>query len=242
MPESDIQQQDEFLTTQWSLVLRAGASNEQSQAALAALCERYWYPLYAYVRRRTTNVEDARDIIQGFFARLLEKNVLAGVTQSGGRFRSFLLVAVKNYLANERDRAIAQKRGGAQPHLSLDFERFESKLALEPAHELTPDRLFERQWAIALLEAVMQRLENEYAADGKGLQFILLKAALTGSGERLPYAEIASQLGISEEAARQIASRLRKRYRELLREEVGSTVAEPREIDDEIRALFAVLG
>jgi len=233
----------EFATTHWSLVVRAGdRGDKQSAEALAALCERYWYPLYAYVRRHVNHVEEAQDLIQGFFARLLEKNTLAGVSVEGGRFRSFLLTAVKNYLANERDRAAAQKRGGDRQRLSLDFDAGESRLSLEPVDHLTAERLFERQWALTLLEVVMRRLEAEYAASGKTKQFEVLKDALTGSSERLPYATLGDELDLSEEAARQAASRLRKRYRELLREEVANTLAEPDDVDDEIRGLFAILG
>jgi RNA polymerase sigma-70 factor (ECF subfamily) len=234
---------DDFLTTQWSLVLRAGASDDTAaRQALAALCQRYWYPLYAYVRRRGVPVDQAEDVIQGFFARLLEMQILAGVTVEGGRFRSFLLTAVKNHLANERDRAVAEKRGGGASVLSLDLDSGESRLALEPHDNDTPERLFGRQWALTLLALVLERLEAEYDAADKSRLFELLKASLTGGSDRLPYAEIGREVEISEEAARQAASRLRKRYRELLREEVASTLASEQEVDDEIRGLFAVLG
>lgn len=234
---------DDFLTTQWSLVLRAGAADDTAaRQALADLCQRYWYPLYVYVRRRGVGVEQAEDAIQGFFTRLLEKQALAGVTVAGGRFRSFLLTALKNYLANERDRAAADKRGGKLAMLSLDVASGESRLALEPQHSDTPERLFDRHWALTLLEVVLQRLEGEYLAAGKSRLFDMLKTGLTSGAERLPYAAIGEDLSISEEAARQAASRLRKRYRELLREEVASTLSSEQEIDDEIRGLFAVLG
>jgi RNA polymerase sigma-70 factor (ECF subfamily) len=233
----------EFLTTQWSMVLRAAADDGGlARAALAELCQRYWYPLYAYLRRRGVGVEEAEDVMQGFFARLLEKQVLAGISVERGRFRSFLLTALKNYLANERHRAAAEKRGGGRAVLSLDVDSGESRLQLQPHDNDTPERLFERQWALTLLEVVVQRLEAEHAAAGKSRPFELLKGALTGDTERLPYAEIAQELGTSEEAARQSASRLRKRYRELLRAEVASTVANEQEVDEEIRGLFAILG
>ena len=234
---------DDFLTTQWTLVLRAGAADDTTaRQALAALCQRYWYPLYVYVRRRGSGVQEAEDVIQGFFARLLEKQILAGVTVEGGRFRSFLLTAVKNYLANERDRASAEKRGGGATMLSLDIDSGESRLAQEPHDCDTPERLFERQWALTLLEVVMHKLAAEYSTVDKSRLFELLKASLTGGQDRLPYAAIALELNISEEAARQAASRMRKRYRELLREEVASTLASEQEVDDEIRGLFATLG
>lgn len=201
---------------------------------------RYWYPLYAYVRRRTADVHEAQDLTQDFFARLLEKNTLAAASPERGRFRNFLLTAIKNFLANRRDRDHAAKRGGGTRALSFDLESGESRLMMEPAHDMTPERLFERQWVLTLLELVMRRLQQECEAAGKAAQFERFKEVLTGGKERLPYAAAAAELGISEGAARQAASRLRKRYRELLREEVSQTVAEPRDIDDEIKSLFAV--
>ncbi len=232
-----------FQTTHWSLVLRAGnRADREAEDALAALCGRYWYPLYAYVRRRTADLHEAQDLTQEFFARLLEKNTLAAASPERGRFRSFLLTAVKNFLANRRDRDNAGKRGGGTRKLSLDWDSGESRLKMEPAHDLTPERLFERQWVLTLLDLVMRRLQQECEAAGKAEHFERFKEVLTGGKERLPYAEVAADLGMSEEAARQAASRLRKRYRELLREEVSQTVAEPRDIDDEIRNLFAVFG
>jgi RNA polymerase sigma-70 factor (ECF subfamily) len=232
-----------FQTTHWSLVLRAGnRADREAEDALAALCGRYWYPLYAYVRRRTADVHEAQDLTQEFFARLLDKNTLATASPERGRFRSFLLTAVKNFLANQRDRDLARKRGGGVRTFSFDLESGESRLRMEPAHDMTPERLFERQWVMMLLELVMQRLQQECEAAGKAGQFERFKAVLTGGQERLPYAAAAAELGMSEEAARQAASRLRKRYRELLREEVSQTVATPHDIDDEIRRLFAVFA
>jgi RNA polymerase sigma-70 factor (ECF subfamily) len=233
----------EFATTEWSVVLRAGKRDDPAgHAALAALCERYWYPLYAYVRRRVTDVNDAQDLTQAFFVRLLEKNALAAALPQRGRFRGFLLVALKNFLANEADRAHAQKRGGGAPRLSLDFAAGESKLGLEPAHTLSPERLFERQWALTLLGGVVARLEAEYAASGKARQFDALKAVLNADRELLPYAALAAELDMSEAAVRQAASRLRRRYRELLRDEVAQTVASPEEVEDEIRSLFQIFS
>jgi RNA polymerase sigma-70 factor (ECF subfamily) len=231
-----------FATTQWSLVLKAGGVGQgKSAEALASLLETYWYPLYAYLRRRGLACDEAEDVVQGFFARLLEKNTLAAATSGRGRFRSFLLTAINNYLANERDHARAQKRGGNQRLLSLDFVAGESRLSLEPAHTATPERLFERQWAITLLATVMQRLEAEYHQAGKDRQFALLKETLAASGERVGFAKLGEDLGLTENATRQAASRLKKRYRELIREEVAQTVSEPHEVDDEIRGLFEAL-
>lgn len=234
----------DFATTQWSLVLRANRSSDSSTAALQTLCQRYWYPLYAYVRRRGVAAHEAQDLTQEFFARLLEKNSLAAASPDRGRFRAFLLTSLKNFLTNEWEKAQAQKRGGGQPAISLqlNLDSAESRLSLEPTHNLTPDRCFERQWALLLLELVVKRLQEEHTAAGKGQQFELLKEALAGGAERLAYASIASELKVSEEAARQAASRLRKRYREILREEVSHTVERPEDVDDEIRSLFQVLS
>jgi RNA polymerase sigma factor (sigma-70 family) len=234
----------DFATTQWSLVLRANRTSDSATAALQTLCERYWYPLYAYVRRRGFDSHAAQDLTQAFFARLLEKNSLAAASPDRGRFRSFLLTSLKNFLTNEWEKEQTQKRGGGQRPLSLqvNIEAAESRLHLEPAHSLTPERLFEQQWALQLLELVMNRLHAEQLAAGKSAAFELLKDALTGGTDRLPFPTIAAELQITEEAARQAASRLRKRYRELLREEVSHTVATPADVDEEIRSLFQVLA
>jgi RNA polymerase sigma-70 factor (ECF subfamily) len=232
-----------FQTTHWSLVVRAGHREDRdADAALAALCQRYWFPLYAYVRRHTPDVHEAQDMTQEFFAWLLEKNTLAVATPERGRFRAFLLTAVKNFLANQRDRAKTQRRGGGVHTWPLDLEAGESRLNLEPIDDMTPERLFERQWVLTLLDLVMRRLQDEYESSGKADQFEQLKGVLTGDRDRLPYAAMAAELKMSEEAARQAASRLRKRYRELLRAEVSQTLAEPGDVDDEIRSLFEVFG
>jgi RNA polymerase sigma factor (sigma-70 family) len=234
----------DFATTQWSLVLRAHRTSDSATAALQTLCERYWYPLYAYVRRRGFDSHVAQDLTQAFFARLLEKNSLAAASPDRGRFRAFLLTSLKNFLTNEWEKEQTLKRGGGQRLLSLqmNIDAAESRLHLEPAHSLTPERLFEKQWAWQLLELVMNRLQAEQAAAGKETLFQHLKDALTGGAEHLPYPAIAAELQISAEAARQAASRLRKRYRELLREEVSHTVATPADVDEEIRSLFQVLA
>ncbi len=234
----------DFATTHWSLVLQANRASDSATAALQTLCERYWYPLYAYVRRRGFDSHAAQDLTQAFFARLLEKNSLAAASPDRGRFRAFLLTSLKNFLTNEREKNQAQKRGGGQRPLSLqvNMEAAESRLPWEPASTLTAERLFEQQWALQLLELVMTRLQAEQKAAGKTAAFGLLKDALTGGGDRLPYPAIAAELQISEEAARQAASRMRKRYRELLREEVSQTVATAADVDEEIRSLFQVLA
>lgn len=232
----------EFATTQWSIVVRAGKeTGHEADAALARLCERYWLPLYAYARRRMGNVDEAQDLVQAFFARLLEKKAIAAASPERGSFRGFLLASLKNFLANEWDRGQARQRGGGNPVLSLDVAAGESRLDCEPAHDLTPARIYERQWALTLLDAVVRKIEAEFAAAGKTRQFELLKGAITGEASAPAYEAVAAELGISEEAARQAASRLRKRYRELLRAEVVETVADPADVDDEIRGLFDAL-
>lgn len=234
----------DFATTQWSLVLRANRSADSSTAALQTLCARYWYPLYAYVRRRGVESHTAQDLTQEFFARLLEKNSLAAASPERGRFRAFLLTSLKNFLTNEWEKGQALKRGGGNRPISLDVnvDSAETRFRLEPIDQQTPERCFERQWALLLLELVMQRLQAEQTAAGKAQQFELLKDALAGGSDRLPFPQIAVDLNISEDAARQAASRLRKRYRELLRDEVSHTVAAPEEVDDEIRSLFQALA
>ncbi len=236
-------EQPGFATTQWSLVLRAAQPEDSTaRAALETLCRRYWFPLYAFARRRVSDIPEAQDLTQDFFLRLLEKNSLAAASPERGRFRSFLLTSLKNFLANEWDRATAQKRGGGRERMSLDWETGESRLSLEPTHTDTPEREFERQWALTLLDVVVRRLQDEFATAGKSRQFELLKETLTGSRAVLDYAVIAAELQMSEEAARQAAHRLRKRYRELLREEVAATVESDNEIEDEINRLFDALG
>jgi len=233
----------QFATTHWSIVIAAGdACREDAQDALSQLCEVYWYPLYAYVRRRGYSAPDAQDLTQAFFARLLEKQSLRVADPERGKFRSFLLASVDHFLANERDRARAQKRGGGRTLLSLDLAAGESRVSLEPAHELTPERLYERQWALTLLELVVRRVEAEYREAGKGRQFELLKDALGGARERLPYVEVAAELEMSVENARQAAHRMRKRYRALLREEVARTVVDSSGVDEELANLFEALG
>jgi RNA polymerase sigma factor (sigma-70 family) len=224
-----------FATTRWSLV---AAAQHQADAALADLCRLYWYPLYAYVRRRGHDAAEAEDLTQGFFARLLEKNGLASVTPDRGRFRSFLLTACQNFLANEHERANALKRGGGRV-VSLDDA--DTRYRREPDHGETPERLFERRWALELLDQALRRLRDEYQKKGKAQLFDALKGTLAGGGSA-PYAELAATLGLTEGAVKATVHRLRGRYAELLREEIGETVAAPAEIDDEVRALFRALG
>ncbi len=232
-----------FATTHWSLVVAAGRrSSPASAGALADLCQRYWYPLYVYVRRRVPNVEEARDLTQEFFARLLERNTLALADPERGRFRSFLLTALKHFLINEWEKAKARKRGGGRRALALDFDSKEPQLRVEPEHTWTPERLYERHWALTLLEQVLAQLRQESHAAGKGALFDHLKGFLAGESKTATYAQTARDLGMTEGAVKVAAHRLRKRYRELLRNEVAQTVADDAEVDDEIRALFRSLG
>jgi RNA polymerase sigma factor (sigma-70 family) len=235
--------ENRFRTTRWSLILRARSNDAQHvREALAALCEAYWYPLYAFVRRKGFDSEAAQDLVQGFFARLLEKNDLAAVDRRKGRFRSFLMAACSHYLSNQADRERAARRGGGRPPISIDRLQAEGRYERHPADDLTAERLFERQWALTLLDHVLEKLEAEMARSGKQKQFAALRPALLGMAERAPYAQLAAELGISEEAARASAKRLRRRYRELLREEVAQTIDDPAGVDSEILTLFATLG
>jgi RNA polymerase sigma factor (sigma-70 family) len=237
MPSSD------FLTTHWSIVVRAGRSDDSdARSALAFLCQRYWYPLYAFVRRKGIDAVHAEDLTQEFFARIIEKQFLGRADESRGRFRSFLMQSLQNFLANEWDHAAAQKRGGKRKVLSLDVDTGESKYRVEPADRLTPEKIFDRAWALQLLELVIHRLRNEASDKGKTAEFDVLQAFLAGKHADDSYQAAAKKLGMSFDAVRQAASRLRKRYRELLRAEVAETVAAEDEIDDEIRGLFAALG
>jgi RNA polymerase sigma-70 factor (ECF subfamily) len=240
---SDLAGAGRFATTHWSVVLAArDPAAPQARAALAALCQAYWYPLYAFIRRQGHPADQAQDLTQGFFTRLLEKNGLAAVDQARGRFRSFLLAACKHFLANERDRARARKRGGGRHFISIDFHDADSRYGREPAHAETAERLFERRWALALLDQVLARLRGEYEAGGKGRLFERLKGHLTGDAGGLSHAQAATELGLSEGAVKVAVHRLRQRYRALLRAEIGQTLDDPARIDEEIAALFATFG
>ncbi len=231
---------DLFATTRWTVVIEAGgARTPAADAALEELCGAYWFPLYAYVRRRGYSKEDAEDLTQGFFGSFLARNYLDGLSAERGRFRAFLLAALKHYLANERDKSRTQKRGGAWPHHSLDWHTADTKFQVAATHEPSPDQAYDREWALTLLERVIRRLEAEAAESGKSAQFATLKAFLTAGRGAIPYAEAAKSLGLQETAARVAVHRLRKRYRELLRLEVTRTLADPAQADAELNALFA---
>jgi RNA polymerase sigma-70 factor (ECF subfamily) len=232
-----------FHTTRWSLVLAAGhKESPAADAALAELYERYWFPVYAYFRRHAGDVHQAEDLTQEFLCRLNEKNVWAAADPARGRFRSFLLTAARNFLAGHWKRQGALKRGGTARSLPLDFDFGESRLSRHPADRHTPETEFDRRWAVALLERVLSRLERESSADGKADQFQVLKHFLAGRSMDTSVAEAAGQLHMSEGALKTAAHRLRRRYRELLREEIAETVGSPEEIDDEIRSLFQALS
>ena len=234
---------DWFLTTHWSVVLAAGRSGStRARGALEKLCQTYWYPLYAFVRRLGHGPHDAEDLVQAFFAQCLEKDYLRAADRARGRFRSFLLMALKRFLANEWDAARARKRGGGALPISLEALTPEQRYALEPAERFGPDRLFERRWALTLLEKVLARLREEQVAAGRSAMFELLKESLTARGRAAPYAELAARLGTSEGAVKVAVHRLRQRYRELLEAEIANTVASPEEVAEERRYLLSVLS
>ena len=239
---SDTSRHKQFASTHWSLVLDAGRdSSPTSEQALAALCETYWYPLYAFVRRQGYESSDAQDLTQGFFARLLEKRDLASVNRDKGRFRSFLLASLKHFVINEWDKARAVKRGGGQPQLSLEFDAAESRYSIEPRHGQTAEAIFDREWALTLLEQVRARLAAEHTSDERRPQYEQLHVYLTGETAVSAYREVGERLGLTEGAVKVAVHRLRVRFRELLREQISHTVATEAEIDDEIRALFSAL-
>lgn len=232
-----------FATTRWSMVVSAGqTSSPDSKRALAALCESYWVPLYGYVRRRVQNVAEAHDLTQAFFTELLDKNFVETADPQRGRFRAFLLTALKHFLSKEWEKQKAQKRGGGRLPISLDFAAADSQLKIEPADGLTPEQIYDRDWALALLEQILQKLKTDFDERGKAEQFEQLKPFLVGDHPDLTYADVADQLQMSQAAAKMAVSRMRQRYRELLRTEIAQTVATPEEVDDEIRNLFATLG
>jgi RNA polymerase sigma-70 factor (ECF subfamily) len=229
-----------FLTTRWSLIVAAQQPAPQAREALAELCRSYWYPLYAYIRRRGHDAASAEDLTQAFFTHLLEKHALGSVSPERGRFRTFLLTSCQHFLANEHQRANALKRGGGRV-VSLDLSSADSRYVQEPGHDETPERLYERRWALALLEEALRQLRCEYEQAGKGPLFDALKGQLTGDAT-LPYAELGETLGLSEGAIKTAVHRLRKRYGEILREQIRETVTTEGEIDEEVRALFEALG
>lgn len=232
-----------FRTTRWSVVLaaRSGQSTE-SRSALAQLCEAYWYPLYAFVRRQGYGPEEACDLTQGYFARLIEREDLRQVDPDRGRFRSFLLASMKHFLANERDREKAKKRSPGQPLLSLDAEAAEGKFRIEPAGGLSPETLYEKKWATTVLDRALERLRAEWSGDERQRRFETLRGHLVGDTKTSSHREAAQALGMTEEAVKVTVHRMRFRFAELLRVEIAHTLRDPSDVDEEIRHLFDVLG
>ncbi len=232
-----------FATTHWSVVLAAGDPDTlQSAAALEQLCRAYWYPLYACVRRRGHQPQDAQDLTQGFFASLLAGNYLARADRERGRFRTFLLTAFDNFLHNEHDRTTALKRGGGREFISWDEHVAEGRYAQEPAGGLSPEQLFEKRWAATLLERVLVRLRAEFDQAERRELFDQLKPHLWGEDEAAPYAELGTRFAMTVSALKVTVHRLRRRYRDLLRDEIAQTVADPAEIDGEIQYLIRVVS
>jgi RNA polymerase sigma factor (sigma-70 family) len=235
---------DRFATTHWSMVVSAGRSpSPEASRSLAILCENYWFPLYAFVRRAGYSADDAQDLTQEFFVRLLAENYLASADRHRGRFRSFLLGAMKHFLANQERSQGAQKRGGHRPVISLDFQSGENRYRqIEPVDNLTPERLYEKRWALALLDLVLSRLREEFRAAGKLTLFDTLKPCLAGGSTKPAYPAIAEELGMSEGAVKVAAHRLRRRYRHLLKEEIARTIVAPETLEDELGDLLAALS
>jgi DNA-directed RNA polymerase specialized sigma24 family protein len=244
MPEdhSALVRSPRFKTTRWTTVLSAGTRRDTSgYEALSSLCGAYWYPLYAFVRRKGHSVEDAQDLTQAFFARLLEHGTLASADREKGRFRTFLLTALDRFMKNEWEKTRALKRGGGMAPISLDAGQAEERYGTEPACVVPAEILFDRGWALALLERAMDRLEADYAKTGRAGLFVQLKDFLVAQGDEGTYSAVAAAAGLSEGAARVAVHRLRRRFREVFREELAETVA-PEELEDELRHLRAVLS
>ena len=238
-PHSDAR----FATTHWTVVLAAGSPDStRHREALETLCRSYWFPLYAYLRRHGYDRHDAAEHIQAFFAKMLEKQSLNTINPQPGKFRSFLLTALKRFVADEREREHAQKRGGGREVLSLNINDAESRYAIQPVDRLSPDRLFERSWALTVLNRVMDRLEAEMTAADKRQLFDQARAHLCGTCDAVSYREVAATLHMNEGAVKVVVHRMRNRYREILREEIAQTVSSPNEVDEEIRGLFAALS
>ncbi len=231
-----------FNTTHWSVVLTASdPASPAVEDALNRLCSAYWYPLYAWLRCRGQSQHDAQDLTQAFFVHLLDKERLRSTHPQKGKFRSFLLASLKNFLANEYDKTQALKRGRQFTLISMDEELGENRFSRMPAHEASPDKAFEQSWATTLLEAVLEQLRREYASESKLTLFEALQVYLSGDRGAMPYAEMAARLEMSQGALKMAVLRMRRRFGELLREEIAHTVSRPEEIDGEIRALFAAV-
>ena len=231
-----------FETTQWSVVLAAGGEKSSAaRTALATLCETYWYPLYSYVRRQGHNADDAKDLTQAFFVQFLEKQAVQEVRRERGRFRSFLLASLRNFLLNDAEHRRTLRRGGGQIALSLDFETAEGRYLQEPQDPRTPERIFDRRWALTVLDRVLRRLRREWLDAGKGVEFDRLKACLAGESPAGGYRELGQALGLTEGAVKVAVHRLRRQYHRRLREEIGKTVLTDDAVDEEIQYLFSAL-
>ena len=232
-----------FATTHWSVVVEAGRiDSPKASEALAQLCHTYWYPLYASLRRRGHGDHDAQDLTQGFFAQLLERGSIQKADQGKGRFRSFLLASLNYFVADERDRAAAGKRGGGRELFSLDAEDAENRYRLEPVDGRNPEKIFEQRWAMTLLDQVLARLAQEFTDAGKRELFERLQPILIEGTEGKTYAEIGREAGVTEEAVKKAVQRMRQRYHQLFREEIAHTIATPEEVEDELRHLCGVLS
>ena len=237
------QPRDHFNTTHWTVVLTAGdGDSPQAAIALSELCNTYWYPLYAFVRRKGHGPHDAQDLTQAFFARVLEKNYVAQADRERGRFRTFLLTALTHFLADEWDKSRRLKRGGDREMISFDGASAEERYRLEPVDLVDAAMLYERRWVTTLFDRVLTRLEQEFCESGKRRLFDGLKGSLLADDSALSYAELGVQLGLKVDAVKQAVHRMRRRYRELFREEIAQTVSGPAEVEDELRHLFAVLS
>jgi RNA polymerase sigma-70 factor (ECF subfamily) len=240
-PPHTLSGSSQFPTTRWTLVVAAGdPHHNEARSALVSLCENYWYPLYAYLRRRGSSPEDAQDLTQEFLLRVLEGRYLDRADPEKGRFRSFILTSLKFFVADEADRHRARKRGGGAL-VSLTFSLGEERYQHEPAHDETPERIFERRWALAVLDRVVEKLRNEFVCHGRAEHFERMKVFLLGQPDT-PYAAIARELNTSEGTLKVAIHRLRKRYRELLRQEIADTMADPVNVESELRCLAAVLA
>jgi RNA polymerase sigma factor (sigma-70 family) len=232
-----------FRTTEWTMVLAAGRrGSAEGEAALERLCQQYWFPVYAFARRSGYSHADGADLAQGFFARLIERNFLAGIEREKGRFRSFLLTSLKNFMINEWVTANRQKRGGGRIIVSLDDSTADELYRSEPAASASPDKLYEKRWALSVIERALARLRSEFLASERADLFDVLKPALTEDKLEKSYAEIAAEFGLSEGALKMAIHRMRKRFGRLMREEIAGTVENPAEIEDEMRHLIRVLG
>jgi RNA polymerase sigma-70 factor (ECF subfamily) len=232
---------DDFRTTRWSIVRAAQSSHANRERALAWLCEAYWLPLYAFVRRRGVGADDARDLVQSFFAALLERDAIAKVRPEAGKFRAFLLASMKNFLANERARDAAEKRRAANPAFTVTLDDAEDAYAREASRDLDAEQVFERRWALNVVSRATARLRQEYVASGRSELFEALQPHLSGDAD-LSHAQTAAALAMSEGAVKTAVHRLRKRLGQALRHEVGETVSDPDQIDDELRALLRILA